>query len=125
MVLGKGTETEGRGEGLGFGNGTYAAILFDNGHRSIEAWYFMFSICFFSASRSMVARILGSIASGMLPREMEKKGALVCVYANRHLREGWFLSLCWLIDESGENYKQQSLETVFQTAPSCSINAPF
>lgn len=39
-----------------------AAMLFDNGHRSIEAWYFMFSICFFSASRSMVARILGSIA---------------------------------------------------------------
>lgn len=37
-------------------------MLLDNGHRSIEAWYFMFSICFLSASRSMVARILGSIA---------------------------------------------------------------
>lgn len=27
-----------------------AAMLLDSGQRSIEAWYFMFSICFFSAS---------------------------------------------------------------------------
>lgn len=40
---------------------TYAAILFDKGQRSIEAWYFMFSICFFNASRSMVASTLASI----------------------------------------------------------------
>lgn len=43
---------------------TYAAMLFDRGHRSIVAWYFIFSICFFNASRSMVARTLGSILPG-------------------------------------------------------------
>lgn len=37
---------------------TYAAIDLDNGHRSIDAWYFMFSICFLSASRSIFAKIL-------------------------------------------------------------------
>ena len=41
---------------------TYAAILFDRGQRSIVAWYFMFSICFFSASLSMAATTLGSIS---------------------------------------------------------------
>lgn len=44
---------------------TYAAMLFDRGHRSIVAWYFIFSICFFNASRSMVASTLGSIVSAV------------------------------------------------------------
>lgn len=37
---------------------TYAAMDFESGQRSIDAWYFMFSICFFRASRSMFAKIL-------------------------------------------------------------------
>lgn len=47
------------------GNGTHAAMLLDSGQRSMDAWYFMFSICFFSASLSMAARILGSIAQNL------------------------------------------------------------
>lgn len=39
-------------------------MLFDRGQRSIEAWYFMFSICFFNASLSMVAIVLASIGCG-------------------------------------------------------------
>lgn len=39
----------------------YAAMDFDKGQRSIDAWYFMFSICFFKASLSMVANVLASI----------------------------------------------------------------
>lgn len=42
-----------------------AAMLLDNGQRSMDAWYFMFSICFFSASLSMAARILGSMAQNL------------------------------------------------------------
>lgn len=42
---------------------TYAAMLFERGQRSMEAWYFMFSICFFNASRSIAATTLGSMAS--------------------------------------------------------------
>lgn len=48
-----------------------AAMLFDNGQRSIEAWYFMFSICFLSASLSMAARILGSIAQDLYFRRAD------------------------------------------------------
>lgn len=43
---------------------TYAAMLLESGQRSIEAWYFMFSICFFNASLSMVAIVLASIGCG-------------------------------------------------------------
>lgn len=43
---------------------THAAMLFDRGQRSIVAWYFIFSICFFNASLSMAATTLGSISSG-------------------------------------------------------------
>lgn len=46
---------------------TYAAMLFDRGHRSMDAWYFMFSICFFSASLSMVASTLGSMVTAAPP----------------------------------------------------------
>lgn len=38
--------------------GTYAAMDLDSGQRSMVAWYFMFSICFLSASRSIFAKIL-------------------------------------------------------------------
>lgn len=43
---------------------THAAMLLERGQRSIEAWYFMFSICFFNASLSMVAIVLASIGCG-------------------------------------------------------------
>lgn len=46
---------------------TYAAMLFDRGHRSIDAWYFIFSICFFNASLSMVASTLGSMVTAAPP----------------------------------------------------------
>ncbi|KYN35633.1 hypothetical protein ALC56_10193 [Trachymyrmex septentrionalis] len=46
---------------------TYAAMLFDRGHRSMDAWYFIFSICFFSASLSMVASTLGSMVTAAPP----------------------------------------------------------
>lgn len=45
-------------------NSRIAAMLLDSGQRSIVAWYFMFSICFFSASLSMAARVLGSMGDG-------------------------------------------------------------
>lgn len=46
---------------------TYAAMLFDRGHRSMVAWYFIFSICFFSASLSMLASTLGSMVTTTPP----------------------------------------------------------
>lgn len=46
---------------------TYAAMLLERGHRSMDAWYFMFSICFFSASLSMVASTLGSMVTAAPP----------------------------------------------------------
>lgn len=46
---------------------TYAVMLFDKGHLSMVAWYFMFSICFFNASLSMVASILGSMVTAAPP----------------------------------------------------------
>lgn len=47
-----------------FEKNTHAAMLFDRGQRSIDAWYFIFSICFFNASLSMAARTLESISAG-------------------------------------------------------------
>lgn len=46
---------------------THAAILLDSGHRSMLAWYFMFSICFRSASLSMLASTLGSMVTAAPP----------------------------------------------------------
>lgn len=45
----------------------------DNGQRSIEAWYFIFSICFFNASRSMFCRALGSMAAKIYPHTTPAK----------------------------------------------------
>lgn len=42
-------------------------MLLDSGQRSIVAWYFMFSICFFNASLSMAATTLGSMTARALP----------------------------------------------------------
>ncbi|KYM94851.1 hypothetical protein ALC62_14446 [Cyphomyrmex costatus] len=53
---------------------TYAAMLFDRGHRSMDAWYFIFSICFFSASLSMVASTLGSMVTAAPPLSQIENG---------------------------------------------------
>lgn len=45
----------------------------DNGQRSMEAWYFIFSICFFNASRSMFCRALGSMAARIYPHATPAK----------------------------------------------------
>lgn len=60
----------GRSEALSDGRPrirTYAAMLLERGHRSMDAWYFMFSICFFNASLSMVASTLGSMVTAAPP----------------------------------------------------------
>lgn len=54
-----------------------AAMLFDNGQRSIDAWYFIFSICFFSASLSMFAIVLASIGRGWRLKLSRKRRKLV------------------------------------------------
>lgn len=53
-----------------------AAMDFDRGQRSIDAWYFMFSICFFKASLSMVANVLASIRVRLF--ELELTQASIC-----------------------------------------------
>lgn len=52
---------------------TYAAMLFDSGQRSIDAWYFMFSICFLRASLSMAANVLASIGRGSRRRSARRR----------------------------------------------------
>lgn len=62
---------------------TYAAMDFDKGQRSMVAWYFMFSICFLSASRSIFARILSFCVRLMGERrESREQNCYVFRYLN-------------------------------------------
>lgn len=57
-------------------------MLLDNGQRSMEAWYFIFSICFFNASRSMFCRALGSMLAEIYPHATPAKATCKRVERN-------------------------------------------
>lgn len=52
---------------------------FDKGQRSMVAWYFMFSICFLSASRSIFAKILNFLGE---KKESRDENCYVIRYQN-------------------------------------------
>ena len=81
---------------------TYAAMDFERGQRSIDAWYFMFSICFLRASLSMVASVLASIGRGYERRRSRRRRRVVGADGARWRCGGgafnWGRSCEWVAD---------------------------